>query len=217
MAFEQHVVELKWMDSSLRAAAEQMRRDGLTSSTPAAFAGVADRLRAELSPKGPASAGGVADLFRLWLSGTERLATVLGPGQAALGELREFLLGVERVGQAWSTAIVPSAPTAVAPHLSELILLINTLQTSSRNRRPWSPSGRASFRLCFRYDRRTCPRRTHWAWMAWPMGLQARVGTWLERPGVIVPLLSFWRRRTRLRSVIAPRGGDVIQRRRSTS
>ncbi|KAL8436888.1 hypothetical protein ACSSS7_001390 [Eimeria intestinalis] len=40
MAFEQHVEELKWMESlRLRAATEQMRRDGLTSGTPATFAG----------------------------------------------------------------------------------------------------------------------------------------------------------------------------------
>ncbi|KAL8428309.1 hypothetical protein ACSSS7_007304 [Eimeria intestinalis] len=113
MAFDQHVSELKWMESlSLRAAAEQTRRNGLTSGTPATFAGVADRLLVELSPKGPVSAERVADLFRLWLSGTERLAALLGPGQAAL---REFPPKVQRTARAWSTAILPSAPAAVAP------------------------------------------------------------------------------------------------------
>ncbi|KAL8426980.1 hypothetical protein ACSSS7_007953 [Eimeria intestinalis] len=70
------------------------------------------RLRGELSPEGLVSAERVADLFRLWLSGAERLAALLDPGQAVL---REFLLGVQRTGRAWSTAIFPSAPTAVAP------------------------------------------------------------------------------------------------------
>ncbi|KAL8428106.1 hypothetical protein ACSSS7_007387 [Eimeria intestinalis] len=73
-----------------------------------------DRLRVELSPEGPVSEKGVADLFRVWLSGTERLAALLGPGQAAS---REFLTGGKRTGRVWSTAIVPSAPTAIAPAL----------------------------------------------------------------------------------------------------
>ncbi|KAL8437270.1 hypothetical protein ACSSS7_001033 [Eimeria intestinalis] len=73
---------------------------------------VVDKLRDELSPEGRVSAERVADLFRLWLSATEGLAALLGPGQAAL---RESLLGVQRAGRAWSTAIVPSAPAAVAP------------------------------------------------------------------------------------------------------
>ncbi|KAL8434219.1 hypothetical protein ACSSS7_003291 [Eimeria intestinalis] len=62
---------------SLGGTGHQMRRDGLTSGTPATLAGVADRLREELSPKGPVSAERVADLFRLWLSGTEGLAALL--------------------------------------------------------------------------------------------------------------------------------------------
>ncbi|KAL8429154.1 hypothetical protein ACSSS7_006758 [Eimeria intestinalis] len=83
-AFEKRVSELKWMESlSLRAAAEQMGGDCLTSGTPAGFAGVADRLGDELSLEGPVSAERVAGLFRLWLSSAERLAAPLCPGQAA--------------------------------------------------------------------------------------------------------------------------------------
>ncbi|KAL8424965.1 hypothetical protein ACSSS7_008424 [Eimeria intestinalis] len=89
MPFEQHSSELEWMESlSLRAAAEQRRRDRLTSGTPATSAGVADRLRDELSREDPVSAERVADLFRLWF-------WAHGPSLA--------------------TAIVPPAPTAVAP------------------------------------------------------------------------------------------------------
>ncbi|KAL8429792.1 hypothetical protein ACSSS7_006332 [Eimeria intestinalis] len=58
------------------------------------------------------SAERVADLFLLRLSSTKRLAALLGPAQAAS---REILLGVQRTGRPWSTATVPSAPTAVAP------------------------------------------------------------------------------------------------------
>ncbi|KAL8432776.1 hypothetical protein ACSSS7_004365 [Eimeria intestinalis] len=94
---------------SLRAAAKLIRRDGVTSATPASFAGVADRLRADLLPEGPVSSDQVADLFRLWLSGTERLAALLVPGQASL---REFLEGVQRAGRAWSAAAVPPVPLA---------------------------------------------------------------------------------------------------------
>ncbi|KAL8429651.1 hypothetical protein ACSSS7_006456 [Eimeria intestinalis] len=100
MAFEQYVAELKWLESlGLRAAAEQLRRDGTTFGIPATFGGVADRPRPEFSPERPVSVGAVAGLFRPCPFGGGRFAALLGYGRAAL---REYLLGVQRTGGPWS-------------------------------------------------------------------------------------------------------------------
>ncbi|KAL8426588.1 hypothetical protein ACSSS7_008073 [Eimeria intestinalis] len=54
-------------------------------------------LRDELSPESPVSAERVAVLPQLCLSGAERLAALLGPGQPAI---TESLLGTQRAGEA---------------------------------------------------------------------------------------------------------------------
>ncbi|KAL8428109.1 hypothetical protein ACSSS7_007390 [Eimeria intestinalis] len=102
---------LSILGATTGARQDQQEEDGTdeapeptaASPTPLSLGGTGE--------EGPVSAKRVADLFRFRLSGTESLAALLGTGQAAL---REFLLGVQRTGRAWSTAIDPSAPTAVA-------------------------------------------------------------------------------------------------------
>ncbi|KAL8438210.1 hypothetical protein ACSSS7_000359 [Eimeria intestinalis] len=107
---------------SLRAAAEQMRPEGLTSGTPATFAGVADRLGNKLSPERPLSAERAADLFRLWLSGTERLAALLGPVQAVEQILlTSRLQTLSRNPRLWSPSgrVTPRLLPLPPPHLSQ--------------------------------------------------------------------------------------------------
>ncbi|KAL8433799.1 hypothetical protein ACSSS7_003645 [Eimeria intestinalis] len=122
---------------------------------------------------------------------------------------------VQRTGRAGSTAVAPSAPTAVVPAPESETAMQPLERTNTVDQQAAELVSQPPLLEPLREGDPPPPlalppphlsRRTHLAWMAWPTGVQARLGIRLERVEVIAPLLRFWRRRCRLRSAIAHRG-----------
>ncbi|KAL8440715.1 hypothetical protein Emag_007795 [Eimeria magna] len=120
MAGEREILAARWVRWALTAAgdykgAQEVIEHHLVGLkwAPAVFTGLANRLRVRKLRDPEVADGQVERRIQFWLSGTERLATLMGPGQSSL---REFFNGVYRTGQAFLGSLVdasvPAGPAA---------------------------------------------------------------------------------------------------------